>query len=293
MALSRVTQNFVNGVFRPDMFSKNVLVPFYREAMAPKITNSDYLGEITKGYGEKIFVRKRAAVSMKDGNINDPVVWEDVLDEEVSFELSYLKHVAAKISKIDKANSDVDPWPGVIESIKEDMKNVIDKAVIQGAYASAGETSDNGLSWLTAGNPAKDIALARVKLDDNHVPKAGRFLLLDNLSLAYLTLEDKLWADHSGMDKSAFITGQVGTLLGGIEVYSSDLITGSGTNGAEFNCYLGHRSAITLATKLQDIEFFPSLQNFHSSAGVTGTLVFGYGVVRPEALVHFKVQSAA
>lgn len=292
MALSRVSQNFVNGVFRPDMFSKNVLAPFYAESLAPKITNSDYLGEIVSGHGEKIFVRKRAAVTLKDGNVNDPVVWEDVHDEQTSFTIDYLKQVAAKISKIDKASNDIDPWPGLVDDIKEQMKSVVDSTIVGGAYASAGESLDSGLSWATAGNPAKDIVLAEVKLNDNHVPKAGRYLVLDNTSLAYLKLETHLWAQNSGLSQSALISGEVGSLLGGMKIYSSSDVTGTGANGDEWDCFMGHRSAITLAIKMQGIEFFPSLQGYHQSSGLQGVLVFGYGVVRPEALVHMKVQTA-
>ena len=294
MAIPRIGSNFVNGVFSPDMFSKTVLIPFYKDSIVNKITNSDFLGELKGGHGQKIWVRKRPATRLTEYHINEPSSWDEVIDEQTSFSLDYAYKVQAKIDKFDKSRMDIDPMPEVVADIKEQMRLKVDTTVLGSAYSSATTVYDSGNSWLTAGNPLKDINIASAKLTQLGVPTSGRFLVLDPISAAYAKAEQALWVQNAGgPSMSPQKTGQVGTLLGGMEVYESANVTGSGTNGAEYNCMMGHRSAITLAVVLEKLEYFDKLEDYINSEGVRGLLVFGYGVCRPDALLHLKVQSAA
>lgn len=291
MALARNGQNFANGVFRPDMFATKVLAPFAFSSVANKITNSDYLGELKGGHGEKIWVRKRPAVALHDGAIGDMTLWDDVIDEKVSFSLDYLCTISSKISKIDKRRNDVDPMPEVIASHKDQMVRKVDQTLIQSVYSSAGEVLDSGLAWGTAGNATSDILTAEAMLLENDVPQDGNwFLLAHPKAIAKLKGETTLWAQNAGTPTSPFKSGSIGKLLGGMDVYSSGYVTGAGANGDEYDCIMGHRSAITLAVDIQESEYFDKMPNYVQHEGITSVLVFGFGVVRPEALLHLKVQ---
>jgi len=293
MTLSRQGNNLQNGYTRPDLYSTNVLAPFYEESIANKITNNMYLNELKAAYGEKVYVLKRPAVKLQDHVIGAPREWSDIIDERTYFELSYIKTVSAKISKIDKDRNIVDVMSEVKAEVVEQMKEHVDTAVIVGAPASATTTHDCDTTWKTAGSATKDVFLASAKLDNLKVPKQNRFLLLDPVSIAYLKAEETLWARNAGTAMSPFKTGQIGTLLDGMEVYSSSYVaydgTGAGTDGNQMIGMMGHRSAITLAVVMSEkFEYFDKLENYPESEGMGAMLVYGYGVVRPDALVAFK-----
>lgn len=292
MTLSRVGNNFPNGYAHPDMHSKKVLVPFYEEALSPKITNGDYLEELSKGYGETIYVIKRPAVKVTDRSLNAIRNWTEVVDERTSFTLSYNKGVDIKQSKLEKARDIVSMLDECKAQIVEEMKIAVDTTVVQTAHLSATTAYDSTSAWSTKGNPSKDIALCRAYLKKLKTPATDMFLLLDNVSCSYLLQEETLWADRSGDSKSPMRTGEVGTLLGGMTVYESSLVpydgTGAGTNGNQYIGMMGHRSAITLAVVLKDFEFFPQLEQYVNSEGLSGNIVYGMGVVRPDALASFR-----
>jgi len=292
MTLARTGQNFINGYYRPEYISKRILEPFYNASIVPQITNEDYLGELKGAYGETVQVVKRPAVNFQDTTVNAPRDWTAVIEERTSFTLSYLKNVSAMISKVDKSTSFKNPMLDVEADIVEKMKYEVESAVLQGAQASAGLTHDCATAWTTAGKPTLDVMLAGAKLTGQNVPQAGRFMVLDPVSMTYLAVEQSLWAQNAGTPTNPFKSGQIGTLRGGMEVYESNLLahdgTGAGTDGNQMLCYMGHKSAITMAIAFKNMEHFDKLESYADMEALSATLMFGYGVVRPAALLVLK-----
>lgn len=292
MAIPRAGNNLPNGYQRPDTFSTRVLEPFYRETVVKNIASTIYMGELKAKHGEKIHIPKRPAVFYQDAVNGDPSMWEDVIDEETTLTLDYLKRLQVKISKIDKNRANINYMSEVEAEAKEQAKKVVESTIIGSVYSSAIESWDSGNSWATAGNAIGDIFDGAAKLTTRDVPQMGRFLLLHPMAAAKAMKEQALWSQNSGDAKSPLRTGSIGKLLDGTDVYVSAYVTGSGTNGAEYNCMMGHRSAIDYGIVMDNVTYFDKMETFPDHEAISATLLFGFGVTRDYALLHMKVQVA-
>lgn len=287
MAITSTGENFKDQKFNPEIFSKKTLANFYLEDVCSKICNTDYEGELS--HGHKCNIRRKATLSLTPYIKNSPRNWTDVVGEEVELSIDYAWDANAKIDVVDKKQFDIDVMTDLQFDLQKKMSEKINSTIVGAAYSSAYQSYDSGNAWSTAGNPMKDVAIGIAKLQLLGIPMSEMWIMLDPISSAYLKLEQGLWATNAGTSQSAIKSGEVGTLHGGVKVYTSAHVTGSGTNGSEYNCMIGHKSAITMATQIQKVKFFDDIIQYNA-AGVSGLVVMGFQVVQPKALLHLKVQ---
>jgi len=289
MALSRGTANWVNEKFIPELYAKKVLNRFYATDVLNGVTNMDYSGEFSKK-GDTVHIRREPKFTPVDHLVDNPFAYETVNDEEVLLSIDYDKVTAARIAYEDLTLSDIDLENMVIESMKKAHTKMVQQIVFQGVSSSATSTVSS-LDWQTALNPTKAIGSAQVALDNLEVDQDNRWLLMSPAMCNKLAQEVSLYAQNMGTPKGALFDGYVGH-YNGFDIYKTPYLAGAGTSGTPWFALAGHKSAISMATKIQNAKMVDLAAAGYLGMGIVFQTLFGFQVTQPDALVSLRAQTA-
>jgi hypothetical protein len=289
MALSRSGANWVNEKFIPELYAKKVLNRFYATDVLNGVTNMDYSAEFSKK-GDTVHIRREPKFTPVDHLVDAPFAFETVNDEEVLLSIDYDKVTAARIPYEDMTLSDIDLENMVIESMKKAHTKMVQQVVFQGVSSSATSTVTS-LDWQTALNPTKAIGSAQVALDNLEVDQDGRWLLLSPAMANKLAQEATLYAQNMGTPKGALFDGYVGH-YNGFDIYKTPYLAGAGTSGSPWYALAGHKSAISMATKIQNAKMVDLAASGYLGMGIVFQTLFGFQVSQPDALVSLRAQTA-
>jgi hypothetical protein len=190
------------------------------------------------------------------------------------------KYFAFQVDDVDAVQANVSVMQKAMSKAAYKLSETVDQA-IGGLYGSAANTVtdatfDSSLAFNT-------IATARQYLDENGVPKAGRWLVLPPWAITKLLLAKILNTEGSVNADSELSNGWVGRVMG-FDVYESNNLTQSGTAPAYTTYGLaGVRDAISFAEQIVKVEAYRPEGNF--SDAVKGLHVYGYKVIQPKGLV--------
>ena len=285
------TTNWGNKKFIPQAYSLNVLKRFYAQDQLMGVTNTNF-SELSFGKkGDTVHIRKAPKFVFQDHQADVPFNFDLVNDEEITLTIDYDKVCATRLPKEWQKLSDIDFKAVCTENMNSAYTELIQTIVYQGAYASASSTVASS-DWRTAGNASKAIMEAKVKLDNKKIPAGNRWLLMSPDMLMYLALEQANWAQNMGTAKGALYDGYVGH-FGGFDIYTSPLLSGSGTAAAPWHAMAGHKDAISLAANIKETAVVDLRSAGHLADGIIFNALFGYGVTQPDALVDLQAQTAA
>jgi len=146
----------------------------------------------------------------------------------------------------------------------------------------------------TAGNSFPIAVIARMwrLLDQQDVPRDGRWLVVDPVFCELLADEDSRLFNYEGGGASELRNGLVLPNLQGFRVYKSNNLpqigTGAGTTGGtNANNYgiivAGHASSVATAEQLNKVEAYRDPDSFGDI--VRGMHLYGRKILRPEGLV--------
>lgn len=289
MALSRSGANWVNEKFIPELYAKKVLNRFYATDVLNGVTNMDYSAEFSKK-GDTVHIRREPKFTPVDHLVDAPFAFETVNDEEVLLSIDYDKVTAARIPYEDMTLSDIDLENMVIESMKKAHTKMVQQVVFQGVSSSATSTV-NSIDWQTALNPTKAIGSAQVALDNQEVDQDNRWLLMSPAMCNKLAQEVSLYAQNMGTPKGALFDGYVGH-YNGFDIYKTPYLAGAGTAGVPWYALAGHKSAISMATKIQNAKMVDLAASGYLGMGIVFQTLFGFQVTQPDALVSLRAQTA-
>lgn len=204
---------------------------------------------------------------------------------------------------VDKFQSDynyIDDWT---RDASEQLKITIDTDVLGSIYADAAATN----SGLTAGaksasynmgTEASPVSMDKTNildhivnmgsvLDEANVPETDRFMVLPVWACGLLKQSDLNNANEMGDGVSVLRNGQIG-MLDRFHVYRSNLlkIVGSGVN----HIIAGHKSGLTFASQMLNSETLRAESTFGTL--VRGLQVYGFKVVKPDAIIDFAAVRA-
>ena len=289
MALSRTGANWVNEKFIPELYAKKVLNRFYATDVLNGVTNMDYSGEFSKK-GDTVHIRREPKFTPVDHLVDAPFSFETVNDEEVLLSIDYDKVTAARIPYEDMTLSDIDLENMVIEAMKKAHTKMVQQVVFQGVSSSATSTVSSS-DWQTALNPTKAIGSAQVALDNLEVDQDNRWLLMSPAMCNKLAQEVTLYAQNMGTPKGALFDGYVGH-YNGFDIYKTPYLAGAGTSTAAWYALAGHKSAISMATKIQNAKMVDLAASGYLGMGIVFQTLFGFQVPQPDALVSLRAQTA-
>lgn len=292
----------LTGTFVPEIWSGKLLVKFYAATVCAAISNTDYEGEI-KNKGDKIIIRQNPDITIRDYDKNAELLIEHPETEITELEIDKAKYFSFICDDIDKYQSDIplmDKWS---EEAGEQMKIAIDTQALADIYAQAHASNrgaaagakSGGFNLGTAGSPlsvTKTTALdtivdAGTVLDEQNVPETGRWIVIPPWLAGLVKKSDLKDASLAGDDESVLRNGRLG-MIDRFTVYVSNLLTSVSDGGDTcYHAIAGHKSGLAWAAQMTRMESVKSAKTFGTI--VRGLNVYGYGILRPEAIVDLYV----
>ncbi len=301
MAIARTGNNLPNGAFIPQIYSAKLQDKFYAASTVPAIANHNWEGEIL-AFGDTVNIRKVPTISISDYTVNNTINYQDVTDEKIQLLINKAKYYAFKVDYIDDYQSDLALIDMITQDAAMQMAVKVDQSVLQSIYSDVttpntiGESGSNvptigvtdpiALSGLSQSELLTPLLMGGEVLDSNNVPRDGKRWAVINPSYArQLKQSDLKQVLITGDDESPLRNGYVGQ-IDGMNVYvSNNLINANAHPDAANFCrmYVGHECAVTFASQFIKHEMLPLQTTF--GYGIKGLQVYGFKVVKPEALV--------
>ena len=290
-----------NGAFIPELWSGSLLVKFYDATLFGSITNTDYQGMI-QDKGDKVIIRTKPDLSVHNYSKGMNLNYEAPTSQEVELTIDHAKYFAFEIKDVDEVQSDINLLNAFSEDGSTQLKIAIDSQILGSIYSqahakNAGATAGRISGDINLGTAATPLALTSANildlivdfgtvLDEQNVPEAGRFIVLPAWACALIKKSELRDASLSGDGKSMLRNGRIGS-VDRFTLYSSNLIH---SDAGKFDIIAGHSLATTFATQITKMETVRNTSDFGDY--IRALQVFGFKVLKPEALCHAVVQKA-
>ena len=265
-------QNFI-----PTVWSARLLENLHKSQVFASIANRDYEGEIS-GAGDTVKINGIGPITVGSYTKNVTSITPETLDDaSVNLLIDESKYFAFKIDDVDKAQT----RPKVMnEAMREAAYALSDTAdqTIAAFYASASVTEAS--TSVKSGNILALISKLGQRLDENNVPRSGRWLVVPPWFHAKMVISDITFKTDNIQVMSE---GFVGRALG-FDVYMSNNVANTTTTSTPVSRIMaGTRRAIAFAEQIASIEAYRPEASF--SDAVKGLHVYGTKVVDPKSLV--------
>lgn len=281
--------------FIPAIWSKKLVVKFYDATVFSEIANTDYEGEI-KAYGDEVIIRTVPSITINNYVKGAGLNYEDPESANVTLTIDQGKYFAFNCYDIDKHQSDLNLMNEWSTDASEQMKIAIDTDILASipsdAHASnAGGTAGKISANIDLGVAGTPLALTKSNildalvdygtvLDEQSVPENGRFVVLPASACGLIKKSDLQDASLAGDSTSVLRNGRLG-MIDRFTIYSSNNVN---KTGAEFDIIFGQKTALTFAAQITEMEDIPNPDDFGRL--VRGLEVYGFEVIKPEALGH-------
>lgn len=294
-----------SGISIPEIWSTMIQVDYYHETILPLISNTKWEGEI-KNKGDKVIIRWRptADIFEWDDEMEMPLQMIRTQKTELYIDKGFGYNFAESI--IDMYQQDVKLLEECSLDQAEQMRIRVEREVFSYIYtqahaqnkgATAGKFANVNLGAATAPvvlTPTNVISyFSKMKkvLNQQAVPKKGRYCVVDEDVADIIRESDLKDAGMTGDDKSLIRSDVVGQIHG-FTVYASDHLTYTDdAAGTVANCFFGHPDGPTFASQFVHTEVKPREKQLgYRTAGVK---VYGRKVVQAKAVGHWYVLVAA
>jgi hypothetical protein len=295
------TTNSYGANFVPEIWSGKLQVKFYKSTVLGEITNNDWEGEI-KDQGDKVNIRTIPTITISDYTKGMNLTAQVPISTPITLSIDYGKYFNVVVDDIDATQADVKMMDMFTNDASQQMKIGIDGLVL--TQLSTGGASTTPLAAaLNQGNSAGAISgniplgvtatpITMTKatvldtilnmgqaLDEQNTPEDGRWLIIPAWMGALIKNSDLKQAYLTGDSTSILRNGKLG-MIDRFTVYvSNNLYTAS----AKTTILAGTRDAVSFASQITNVETLRSQSTFGNI--LRGLNVFGFKVVKPEALV--------
>lgn len=307
-----------SGKFIPEIWSGKLQVKFYKSTVFGEIANTDWQGEI-KSMGDKVHIRTVPNITIRSYSSGATLTKEVPTSTPLELLIDKGKYFAVVVDDVQEVQADVKLMDIFTNDAAEQMKIAIDSDVLGNVYADAAAANKGA----TAGALSADINLGATGapravssttvldaildcgqvLDEQNVPETGRFIVIPAWMAAMLKKSDLKQAYLTGDDVSPLRNGKLG-MIDRFTVFVSNNLssatdlgadsssggTGANADRKSFHVLAGTKDAITFASQMSNVETLRSESTFGNI--VRGLNVYGYKVVKPEALVDLYAYKA-
>lgn len=307
--------NSSGAKFIPEIWSGKLQVKFYKSTVMAEITNNDWEGEI-KGQGDKVHIRSIPTITIRDYTKGLNLTNEVPVSTPIELTIDKGKYFSVVVDDVDEVQADVRLMDMFTNDASEQMKIAIDADVLNAVPASAASANKGATAGaisaninlgasgapraVTSTNVLDVILDAGQVLDEQNVPEDGRWMVVSPWFAALLKKSDLRQAYLTGDDTSPLRNGKIG-MIDRFTLYVSNNITkltdlgadgaSGGTGGdadqSAWHFLAGTRDAISFASQITNVETLRAQSTFGNI--VRGLNVYGYEVVKPEALVDVYV----
>jgi hypothetical protein len=299
--------------FIPEIWSGKLQVKFYKSTVLAEITNNDWEGEI-KGSGDKVNIRSIPTITIRDYTKGLNLTNEVPESTPIELTIDKGKYFSVVCDDVDEVQADVRLMDMFTNDAAEQMKIAIDSNVLQTVYADAAAANKGTTAGAISGDinlGTANAALALTKdgasstkavldlildmgqvLDEQNVPEAGRWMVITPWIASLIKK-----SDLTGDDTSPLRNGMIGQIDRFTLFVSNSLKTvadNAGTTGSGSDDFTGTyvmagtKDAISFASQITNVETLRAQSTFGNI--VRGLNVYGFKVVKPEALVAAYVK---
>jgi len=282
-----------SGNFIPEIWSGKLIENFYDATVLAAISNTDYEGEI-KAHGDTVNIRTTPELTINDYVKGQTLTVENPDKPKLQLLIDKGKYFAAVEDDVDQVQSDIKMMDTWSRDASERMKITIDTDVLNNIAvdvpaANKGLTAgvisgDIGLgvtgtpNALTSVNVIAEIINHGTVLDEQNAPETGRFLVIPAKMAGLIKQSDLKDASITGDGSTPLRNGRLG-MIDRFTVYVSHNLPKAGT---EYTIFSGHKMGLTFASQMTNMETLRSESTFGDI--IRGLQVYGYKVVKPEAL---------
>lgn len=293
------------GNFIPEIWSGKLIENFYDATVLAAISNTDYEGEI-KRMGDTVNIRTSPEITLRDYVKGQSLVVERPDKPKLQLVIDKGEYFACIEDDVDKIQADIKLMDVWTKDASEKMKIKIDQRVLTdmltdiSAYNKGNTAGAKSASFVlgTSGSPLsvnKDgsggatsvvdliVDLGTV-LDEANCPEQGRFLVIPAKMAGLIKKSELKDASLTGDGTTPLRNGRLGMIDRFTLYVSHNLSVSSG----KYNLVAGTKQGLTFASQMTEMETLRAESTFGDI--VRGLQVYGYTVVKPEALAQAVVQ---
>lgn len=297
-----------SGNFIPEIWSGKLIENFYDATVLAAISNTDYEGEI-RSQGDTVNIRTIPNITIRDYVKGQNLVVENPDKPKLQLLIDKGEYFACVEDDIDRVQSDVKLMDMWTKDASEQMKIKIDQRVQTDvlpdiASGNKGSTAGAQSSAFNLGTTASPLSVTKdgaggtasvvdlivdlgTVLDEANAPEAGRFLVIPARMAGLIKKSELKDASLAGDTTSVIRNGRLGMVDRFTLYVSHNLKVDS---GGKYNIISGHKMGFTFASQMTEMETIRSETTFGNI--VRGLQVYGYKVVKPEALAQAVVTFA-
>ena len=282
-----------SGNFIPEIWSGKLIENFYDATVLAAISNTDYEGEIRQ-YGDTVNIRTTPELTIRTYQKGMTLQVENPDKPKLQLVIDKGEYFAAVEDDVDKVQSDINLMDTWSKDASERMKIKIDQRVLTDmlpgiAAANKGATAGRISANINLGTTAAPVAVTKTNvldfivdigtvLDEANCPEGDRFIVIPAKMAGMIKKSDLKDASLTGDGTSVLRNGRLG-MIDRFTVYMShNLFVDTG----KFSIIAGHKMGLTFASQMTNMETIRSETTFGNI--VRGLQVYGYKVVKPEAL---------
>jgi hypothetical protein len=296
-----------SGNFIPEIWSGKLIENFYDATVLSAISNTDYEGEIRR-MGDTVNIRTQPNITIREYVKGQNLVVESPDAPKLQLLIDKGEYFSCVEDDIDRVQTDVklmDMWS---KDASEQMKIKIDQRVLtdmlpdidaknKGATAGAKSASFNlgttgaPLSVTKDGvggsTPVVDLIVDMgTVLDEANVPESDRFLVIPAKMAGLIKKSELKDASLTGDSTTPLRNGRLG-MIDRFTIYVSHNLN---VSSGKTSLIAGHKMGFTFASQMTEMETLRAQSTFGNI--IRGLQVYGYKVVKPEALAQSVVQFA-
>jgi len=297
-----------SGNFIPEIWSGKLIENFYDATVLAAISNTDYEGEI-RNQGDTVNIRTIPNITIRDYVKGQNLVVENPDKPKLQLLIDKGEYFACVEDDIDRVQSDVklmDMWS---KDASEQMKIKIDQRVLTDMLPDIASGNKGGAAGAQSaafnlGTTASPLSVTKdgaggtasvvdlivdlgTVLDEANAPEAGRFLVIPARMAGLIKKSELKDASLVGDTTSVIRNGRLG-MVDRFTLYVSHNLKVD--TGGKYNLIAGHKMGFTFASQMTEMETIRSESTFGDI--IRGLQVYGYKVVKPEALAQAVVTFA-
>jgi hypothetical protein len=291
-----------SGNFIPEIWSGKLIQNFYDATVLAAISNTDYEGEI-RNQGDTVNIRTQPNITIRDYVKGQNLVVENPDKPKLQLVIDKGEYFACVEDDIDRVQSDVklmDMWS---KDASEQMKIKIDQRVLTDmlpdiSAENKGTAAGAVSGAFNLGTTASPLTVTKdgsggstsvtdlvvdmgTVLDEANCPEQNRFLIIPARMAGLIKKSELKDASLTGDSQSPLRNGRLG-MIDRFTIYVSHNL--KVTSSTKYHIIAGTKMGLTFASQMTEMETIRSETTFGDI--IRGLQVYGYKVVKPEALVE-------
>jgi len=284
-----------SGNFIPEIWSGKLIENFYDATVLAAISNTDYEGEIRQ-YGDTVNIRTTPEITIRTYTKGQTLQVENPDKPKLQLLIDKGEYFSCIEDDVDKVQADINLMDTWSKDASERMKIKIDQRVLTDllpdvASTNKGNTAGRITGNIDLGSTGTPVAISKTNvldyivdlgtvLDEANAPEAGRFLVIPAKMAGMIKKSDLKDASITGDSMSVIRNGRLG-MIDRFTIYMSHNLS---VSSGKFSLIAGHKMGFTFASQMTNMETIRSESTFGNI--VRGLQVYGYKVVKPEALAQ-------